>query len=211
MTSRPYEVARLDEIERDGSRSEWIPIRRHLGISAFGVNAWASADKGAEIIREHEESSIGHEEFYVVLEGAATFTVDGQEVEAPAGTAIFVRDPAVRRGARTKAGGATILTVGAKPGEAFRIAPWERNAEVIPLFERGEYAEAKQLLQQLLADAPDAAGPMYNLACAEARLGEHEAALDHLARAVELHPDFADLARDDPDLAPIRDDSRFPN
>ena len=51
---------------------------------------------------------------------------------------------------------------------------------------------------------------LYNLACAEARLGENEAAIDHLAQAVALEDRFAELARDDEDLAAIRDDPRFP-
>jgi tetratricopeptide (TPR) repeat protein len=211
MAENRYRVARLDELERDGTRREWIPIRRHLGIGAFGVNAWASSEEGADIIPDHEESSIGHEELYLVVEGAATFTVDGQEIDAPAGTVVFVRDPAVKRAARTKAGGATILTAGARPGEAFRISPWERNAEIFPLFERGEYEAAKRMLDALVTDFPDAAGPLYNLACAEARLGERDAALEHLARAVELNPGFAGLARDDEDLASLRDDPRFPS
>jgi tetratricopeptide (TPR) repeat protein len=210
VADQAYEVARLDEIEREPSRNVWVPIRRRLGISAFGVNAWASSEEGADIIPEHEESSIGHEELYVVVDGAATFTVDGQEIDGPAGTVLFVRDPAVKRAARTKGGGATILTVGAKPGEAFRVSPWERNAEVLPLFERGDYEGAKAMLEQLVADEPDAAGPVYNLACAEAQLGEHDAALRHLARSVEIWPAFAEVAREDDDLAPIRDDPRFP-
>ena len=133
----------------------------------------------------------------------------GDEIDAPAGTIVFVRDPAVQRGARAKEGGATILTVGAKPGEAFRISPWEVNAEIFPLFDRGEFAEAKRRLEPVVEANPQSAGSVYNLACAEAMLGEREAALEHLARAVELHPPFAEAARADDDLASLRDDPRF--
>lgn len=209
MTNRPYEVAHLDEIEPEGQRREWIALRRHLDIRAFGVNAW-TGDEGTEIISEHDETSIGHEELYVVVQGRAIFTVDGTEIDGPAGTIVFVRDPAVKRGARAAAGGATILTVGAKPGEAFRVSPWEKNAEIFPLFERGEFAEAKRQLEEVVRDYPEAAGPLYNLACAEARLGETAAALDHLEQAVAMEARFADFARDDEDLVSIRDDPRFP-
>ena len=51
---------------------------------------------------------------------------------------------------------------------------------------------------------------LYNLACAESRGGYHDAALDHLALAIEREPSFAALARDDADLDAIRDDDRFP-
>jgi tetratricopeptide (TPR) repeat protein len=207
--SRPFEIARLDEIERDSTRSAWIPIRRRFGIEAFGVNAWSAAGPEDELIPEHEESSIGHEEVYVVVDGNATFSVGGEEIDAPAGTIVFVRDPAVQRGARAKEGGATILTVGAKPGDAFRVSPWEVNAEIFPLFDRGDFAEAKRRLEPVVEANPQSAGSVYNLACAEAMLGETDAALEHLARAVELHPPFAEAARADDDLASLRDDPRF--
>ena len=207
--SRAYDTARLDEIERDPERPEWIPIRRRFGIAAFGVNAWSAAGPDDALIPEHEESSIGHEELYVVVEGHATFTVDGEEIDAPAGSIVFVRDPAVLRGARAKAGGATVLTVGAKPGEAFRISPWEMIGDINALFERGEFAEIKRRLEPVVAANPQLAGPLYNLACAEALLGETDAALDHLARAVELHPPFAEAARGDDDFASLRADPRF--
>jgi tetratricopeptide (TPR) repeat protein len=207
--SEAFDSARLEEIERDPMRPEWIPIRRRFGIAAFGVNAWSAAGSGDDVIPEHDESSIGHEELYVVVDGHATFTVDGEEIDAPAGTIVFVRDPAVRRGARAKDGGATILTVGAKPGEAFRISPWEVNAEIIPLFDRGEFAEVKRRLEPVVEANPQAAGPLYNLACAEALLGETDAALEHLVRAAELHPPFVEAAREDEDLASLRDDPRF--
>jgi tetratricopeptide (TPR) repeat protein len=209
LTDQRWATARLEEIERSGTRNEWIPIRRHFGIAAFGINAW-SGDEGAEIVPEYDEVPTAHEELYVVVEGHATFTLSGEEVDAPTGTAVFVRDPAVKRGARGAAGGATILTVGAKPGEAFRVSSWEANVEIIPLFERGEYAEAKRRLEEALGEFPEAGGLLFNLACAEARLGESEAALAHLERAVALEPRFGELARDDEDLASIRDDPRFP-
>ena len=210
MSETPYEVARLDEIERADDRREWIPIRRHFGIAAFGVNAWSADDEGAELIPAHDERTNGHEELYVVVDGHATFTVGGEEIDAPAGTIVFVRDPATQRGARAASGGATILSAGGKPGEAFRVSPWEINSEIFPLFDRGEYAEAKRRLEEVVAQHPDAGGALYNLACAEAQLGETDAALAHLTRAVEVNAQFAELARDDGDFAAIRDDPRFP-
>src|SRR4051812_853934 len=108
--SERWQVARLDEIE---PRNWGVPVREHLGISAFGINAYRTRDNGT-IITDHDEKGSGQEELYVVLEGTATFTIDGEDVDAPAGTIVFVR-PESQRTAR---GDATILAVGATPGEA---------------------------------------------------------------------------------------------
>ena len=209
MKDDRFAVARLSEIDRT-RRGEWIPLRRHFGIQAFGVNAWSGEEEGAQLISEHDETSIAHEELYVVMEGRATFTVDGEEIDAPAGTAVFVRDPAVRRKAVVRDGRTTILTVGAKPGEAFRVSPWEENADIIELFERGEFAAAEARLLDALERHPENPGLLYNLACAEARQGRGEDALEHLRRSVELDARFAEYAQGDEDLESIREDPRFP-
>ena len=203
---RAFATARLDEIER---RGEWIPIRRHFGIAAFGVNAW-TGDDGDEVIGPHEERRTGHEELYVVVSGRAEFRIGDETVDGPAGTIVFVRDPAARRGAVAREAGTIVLAVGAKPGTAFSPSVWEENADIIPLFAEGRYEEAAERLRDANARHPDAGGILYNLACAEARLGNGDAALEHLARAVEIEPRFAEIARDDADLASIRDDPRFP-
>jgi tetratricopeptide (TPR) repeat protein len=202
-----YEVTRLADVPAIGN---WQPLRRHLGIGAFGINAWTGAEEGAEVIGAHDETPSSHEELYLVLEGRATFTVGGDTFEADAGTIVFVSDPDVRRGAVATKPGTRILTVGAKRGDAYRPLPWEANAEIFPLFGEGRFAEAKERLEVVAAEFPDAGGPLYNLACAEAQLGERDAALEHLARAVELEPRFGPLAQDDTDFASIRDDPRFP-
>jgi tetratricopeptide (TPR) repeat protein len=202
-----YGVARLDDIE---AVNGWIPVRRHLGVSSFGVNAWRPQEDGRTIIGEHDEATTGHEELYLVTEGHATFTVAGEEIDAPAGTIVFVRDPSLKRAAVARGPGTTIVTLGAKPGEAYTPLPWEENADIIPLFGRGEYAEAKARLERALERHPDAGGLVYNLACAESRLGETDAALEHLERAIEIWPGFRDAAAGDPDFEAIRGDPRFP-
>ena len=202
-----YVVTRLDDVEPVNG---WLPLRRRLGIRAFGVNAWRPQEDGRTIIGEHDEATAGHEELYVVVEGHATFTVAGDEIDAPAGTLVFVRDPALKRGAVAREPGTTILTVGGKPGTAYEPLAWEENAEIIPLFGTGEYAEAKARLERALERYPDAGGLLYNLACAESRLGERDAALGHLERAIELWPGFREAAAGDPDFEAIRDDPRFP-
>src|SRR5437868_13297078 len=108
MSENPkWQVARLDDIER---RGRTIPLREHLGIHAFGVNAFAPDENGL-MINEHDEAGSGQEELYLVLDGQATFEIDGETFEAPAGTLV-----AVRPEARRKATGAgTILALGGTP------------------------------------------------------------------------------------------------
>ena len=36
---------------------------------------------------------LGHQEAYVVIAGHATFSLDGEEIDAPQGTVVFIRDP----------------------------------------------------------------------------------------------------------------------
>ena len=97
-----FTVTRLDEIPK---RDTWIPVRDHFGIGGFGVNAYRAEEVGADVISDHTEVMAKHEELYLVVEGHATFTVDGEEVDAPTGTLVFVGDPAMRRRAVAKEAG----------------------------------------------------------------------------------------------------------
>jgi mannose-6-phosphate isomerase-like protein (cupin superfamily) len=109
---------------------EWKPVRHHFGIESFGVNAFIAPNAGDWAIEEHtetEESGTRHEELYFVASGHARFSVDGTDVDAPTGTFVYVRDPAVSRGARGLEPGTTVLAMGAEPGAAFAVSPWERK------------------------------------------------------------------------------------
>ena len=202
MSDRGWATARLDEIERVGV---WAPVRAHFGIHGFGVNVWFADDAGADVIVEHDETPSGHEEIYLVLDGHATFTVEDAEIDAPAGTIVFVRDPAARRGAKAVEPGTVVLTAGGEPGKPYAIRGWEANQRILPLFERGEFADAKRAIEEALKESPDAGGLVYNLACAEAQLGNTEAAVAALKRAIEIHDGFRDYIATDSDLEPIRD------
>ncbi len=94
MNDKPtWQVARLDDIERRGRD---IPVREHLGIHAFGINAFVPGEDGT-LIGEHDEAGSGQEELYIVIDGTATFEIDGEVVNAPAGTYVFVRPEARRK------------------------------------------------------------------------------------------------------------------
>jgi len=206
-----YTVRRIGDIER---RDGWIPIRDELGIGSFGVNAWRADEEGADVIAEHTEVMARHEELYIVLDGHATFTVEGEEVDAPEGTLVFVPGTNTRRGAKAREAGTTVLVVGARPGEAFEISPWEEtwreNGEGMKLYREGRYAEAAAVMREAIEANPEAAVLYYNLACFESMAGEDGATVARdLAKAIELYPSFRDFARDDSDFEPVADDPGF--
>ena len=210
--SERWEAIRLDDVDGYGSdaAAHWFQVRKHFGIEAFGTNAWRATEAGQSLISDHDEGADGPEELYLVLSGRATFTVDGTEVDAPAGTVVFVSDPKLRRAARAEEAGTTVLVVGAVRGQGFTPSPWEADADGLRFFATKEYDKAIAFYEQRHADVPDRAGYLYNLACAESLAGRHEDALGHIARAVELSPDFLASAQADPDLDAIRADPSFP-
>ena len=98
-----YEKAHIDEIASN-QWPHWIPVRHHFGIETFGINIWRGQDDGT-VIPEHDESASGAPALYYVVEGQATFTVAGDEVDAPAGTCIWVTDPSAKRAGRASGPG----------------------------------------------------------------------------------------------------------
>jgi tetratricopeptide (TPR) repeat protein len=210
-----YSVIRLGEVEALPTFGElkWKPLRRPLGVSAFGVNAYWAEQAWDELIEEHDELGAGagkHEELSVVLGGAARFTVAGDEFEAPTGTVVFVRDPAARRAAVATEANTTALAVGGSPGRPYEVSPWEWVAESIPAWRSGNYATARATIEKGLREYPDHPSLLYDLACLEALTGETEAAIEHLRRAVELKPEYAKDALQEEDFASIRDHPAFP-
>src|SRR5215216_5992237 len=139
-----YAVAHLDEIDEiDDGRCPWRPVRFHLGIAAFGVNAFTGRNAGDRLINEHDESQEQdlQEELYLVQRGRATFELDGERVDAPAGTFVFAR-PDVKRTAFAEEPGTTLVAVGGTPGKAYEPDGFEIWAPLGRLYESGEYAEA---------------------------------------------------------------------
>jgi tetratricopeptide (TPR) repeat protein len=215
VVSEPWTALPLDEIDGygDEGRPFWHMVRAALGVRAFGINAWRATADGQEVIGEHDElgdATTGHEELYVVLSGHATFTIDGETVDAPTRTVVFVRDPAVTRRAVAREAGTTVLAVGAKAGAAFTLSPWERSAAALRYWRTGEWDKAIELLERELATSPESAIMLYNLACAEARGGRGDDAIEHLTAAIAHQQSYLESAQEDPDFAPIRDDPRFP-
>jgi len=203
-----YAVARLEEIDEvDDGRCPWRPIRHHFGISSFGVNAWTGQNAGDRIINEHDEVD-ENEELYLVHKGRARFELDGEQVDAPAGTLVFAR-PGVKRTAFAEEAGTTLIALGGTPGQAYEAHGYELWAPLRPLYEAGEYAEVADRARPLLEAHPHYATVFYNVACCEALVGRSADALEHLARAIELAEQCRAYAKDDSDFASIRDEPAF--
>ena len=204
--SPKWQVARLDDIERRGRD---IPVREHLGIHAFGINAYTPGEDGT-LINEHAESGSGQEELYIVLDGTATFEVDGETVEAPAGTFVFV-PPETRRKAT---GNGTVLAVGATPGEAYHALDWGEawpfHRESLTAYSEQRYSDALDAVRRGLEQTPENPGLLYNYARFATLAGETgDETFSHLKRSVELFEPFRGQARRDDDFAAVRSDPRF--
>ena len=201
---------RLDEIEGIPVLGSlvWKPVRRTLGVTAFGINAYTAAAAGDEVVEDHTEAQLGHEEIYAVVAGHATFTVDGEQVDAPAGTLVYLDDPAQRRSAVAKEPNTTVLAIGGVPGR-HEISPWEYFFPALPHMRAGDWDTARRLLEEALAEH-DFPVLHYQLACVEAQAGNRERALDELNVAVAAAERFREHAAKDEDFAAIRDDPRFP-
>src|SRR5712691_11612258 len=141
MNDNPtWQVAHLDDIERRGRD---IPVREHLGIHAFGINAYTPGEDGT-LINEHD---------------------DGEAFDAPPGTLVFVW-PESRRKAT---GDGTVLAVGATPGEAYQGVDWGEawpfHRESMTAYGEQRYADALEAVRAALEHMPDHAGLHYNYAC----------------------------------------------
>jgi quercetin dioxygenase-like cupin family protein len=202
----PPKLIHLDELEAvpGPGTLKWLPVRHSLGVRAFGCNAYRADDAGTDVVEPHTEES--HEELYFVASGRATFTIDGQTYNAPAGTYVFLPDPASHRHATADEQGTVVLSFGGPP--TFEPSAWEWAFRAAAR-QRTDPEGAVEILQDGLRVKPADAILDYGMACVEALRGHSAAALDWLARAVEVRPEAREWAREDSDLDSLRGDERF--
>ena len=81
------------------------PIRRELGLTAFGINQ-EEFPPNHDGYPDHDHSEDGQEEVFYVLEGSGKMVVDGEDVELKPGRYVWVeaqskrQDPSRRRRAQ---------------------------------------------------------------------------------------------------------------
>ena len=151
------------------------------------------------------------EDLYLVHRGRARFELDGEHVDAPAGTFVFV-PPGVKRTAFAEEPGTTIVLIGGVPGKAYEPVGWEVWRPLHPLYESGQYAEviARGRDDIVAAQYPE---PLYNLACCASLTGHASDAIEHLGMALTWTEQYRErlrrLAANDSDFDPVRDEPAF--
>jgi tetratricopeptide (TPR) repeat protein len=203
-----FAVAHLEEIgEITDGREPWRPVRHHFGITSFGINTWTGREAGDRIINEHDEEG-ENEELYFVQSGRARFELDGEHVDAPAGTFVFAR-PSVKRTAFAEEPETTILAVGGTPGEVYQPDGWELWAPFGQLYQEGRYAEAADQARDVADAHPEYPALLYNLACCESLAGRKADAIEHLRLAIERSGRVREYLAGDLDLDPLREEPAF--
>jgi hypothetical protein len=202
MARQPRAV-HLDELEAipGPGTLTWHPVRAHFDLRAFGTNAYSAQRVGDDVVEPHtEDADYAHEELYFVARGRATFTLDGETIDAPAGTYVFVPDTGTHRHAVAAEPDTTVLSFGGPP--TFMPSPWEWGFRADPLVE-AEPERAREIVEDGLRVHPHSPGLLIRLARLEVRAGREEEARQLLRRAFERQPEAEELARQDPRLAAL--------
>jgi len=209
-----FRVMAIEDVEPlsvVGGTLDWRPLRRTLGVQAFGINAYTAAEAGRDVVEEHTEEGLGHEEIYVVLSGRATFTLGGETFDVPAGSLVHVADPAVRRQAVATEPNTTVLAIGGKPGAAYTPSAWEHQFTADTVARAGDVERAHELALAGLEEHPGNGALLYNAACYSALAGRADEAIEHLREAYEADPEhIGSWAADDSDLDSLRDRPDWP-
>jgi tetratricopeptide (TPR) repeat protein len=209
-----WRSVRLDEIEPISVVREtllWRPVRRTLDVGAFGINAYVAPNAGDDVIEEHDESTLGHEEVYIVLSGRATFRLDDDELDASAGTVVFIRDPTIVRHARAEEPGTEVLAVGGPRDAAYQPSPWEDFFAAARHRNVGDYGAYLAELEEALERRPDHPAVLYNVGRAKLLLGRSDEAMADIRRALELNPGLREYAAVDDEIAPLRERPDWPS
>jgi hypothetical protein len=202
----PFEVISLfdaDPVVVESESLNWIPVRRRLGIGAFGINAYR-AGAGDPVVEEHFESP-GQEELYLVLSGRVDFKAGGESVELGPGEAAFIADPEIRRGATALADDTTVLAVGGWRDRPYHSLPWEPLYLSDGPFRRGEWADALATLEREAGGYRDHPYVRYRIACCLTQLDRRDAAMDELRAALAARPELRERAAADTLLEPLRE------
>jgi tetratricopeptide (TPR) repeat protein len=211
-TETSYRVLSLPEEGREGDGDRvFVGLRRTLDIGAFGAGATYQAKAGQDVVPEHDElgpGANGQEELYVVVQGGATFTLDGDEVDAPHGTVVFI-PPGTMRKAVATSDETIVLAVGGLRGEAYRLPPGAELFDFWQHYNEQDYEGALAACDVVLEKYPGNALVLYNIACMQSLLGRGDEAVATLGTAVEGWPKFKENARKDDDFASLREDPRF--
>jgi hypothetical protein len=189
--------------------SNWLPLRAALGLRAFGLSGYRGGP-GETVVPRHAEQGGGagqHQELYVVLSGRATFEVEGERIDAPAGTLVLVERGEVRH-AVAEEPETVVLAAGGRVGEPYEVAPWEYGSRAAYARARGDIDELDRVTQEGISTYGEHPTMLLGRACVEAQRGNLAAARKLLERAY-ADPDGGewvhDQAQNEPLLDPVRE------
>jgi len=94
----------VDANSVEASHGVFKPLRRVLGVSAFGINQleFPPGREGPE----HDHKADGQEEVYAIVKGVGTIRVDGEEHELRPGQFVFLSPDARRPNGNDRRSGA---------------------------------------------------------------------------------------------------------
>ena len=195
-------LADLDRIAVAGTIMR--PIRRPLGVSAFGVNAYTGATAGDLVIEPHDELNPGggrHEELYVVLTGHADVRARRRRARRAGRARSCSPSPSSIARRRARADDTTVLVIGGKPGAAGPPSPFEYYFVAAgERSRRGRTRSAPRGSSTTRTTRRCTTTSRATRRCA----GQREDALRHIGIAFEGEPKTREWARDDSDLDSIR-------
>ena len=115
---------------RERAPERFVPLRRELGVSTFGINQIVLEPGQRGRIHRHRRQ----EEVYLVLSGTLSLLIDGEEMELEAGELIRVAPECRRQLANRGPGRLSVLALGGalphegRDGEAFESFHAEHGA-----------------------------------------------------------------------------------
>jgi hypothetical protein len=190
-----------------------LACQRRTG-SAFGVQAAFNAGQVEVTGRFHDHSRISDEAdrrehvFHFCPDcGSQVFQSEPAEPELVVVAVGAFADPSFPQPTRASYDGRRHPWV-TLPDSVRRDAPelWD---SVRPLYETGRYAEAADKGRELIAAHPEQGNLYYNVACCESLAGRTDDAIEHLRQVIAMWDGCRDMARDDADFDPIRDEPAF--
>jgi uncharacterized cupin superfamily protein len=107
----------FEELDSHEGKGRFCFAGRSLGVTAWGMNL-ERFPAGYDQYPDHDHADDGQEEVYVVLEGDATLTADGESWSLAPGTMARV-GARQRRKLVPGPGGVTMLVLGGTPGSVF--------------------------------------------------------------------------------------------
>ena len=140
---------------------------------------------------------------------ARPFELDGERVDAPAGTFVFAR-PGVKRTAFAEEPGTTVVALGGTPGKAYEPSGWELVGPAQPALRGRQVRRGRRPRTRADRDASRVRRRCSTTSrAARASRGGTAEAIEHLRLAIDRTERFRSFAAGDSDLDPIRDEPAF--